>query len=227
MERRRISEIFDDIELVGRIKKRLPYLFQLAELEASRAGKVGMEVGTFREQILIALLIYKFGEENVNTDIPITAPEVDVEVFGFPVSIRTITGWGGVKIAWTVDPQKVREFQEKYKPTCDILLALIRWNANGYLFYIPLEAQQIVLEEMGRDRYLKLPKPGTNPRGIEISKEALLRLTKDKTTRSIEIFWYRFKIKHKPYDRWIKYWKEDVLPPPEVLSSEKDFKDQV
>lgn len=40
----RLSEIFNDEKLVEKIKRRLPYLFQLAELESSRAGKIGMEV---------------------------------------------------------------------------------------------------------------------------------------------------------------------------------------
>ncbi len=42
----RLGEIFEDKKLVRKIKKRLPYLFQLAELESSRAGKIGMEVGS-------------------------------------------------------------------------------------------------------------------------------------------------------------------------------------
>ena len=41
----RLIEIFEDTKLVNRINK-LPYLFQLAELESSRAGKIGMEVGS-------------------------------------------------------------------------------------------------------------------------------------------------------------------------------------
>jgi hypothetical protein len=61
----------------------------LAELESSRAGKIGMEVGSIREKIIIALLIYKFGAENVNTEIPIIEAEVDVEVFGKPLSIKS------------------------------------------------------------------------------------------------------------------------------------------
>ena len=65
----RLIEIFDDAKLVNRIKNKLPYLFQLAELESSRAGKIGMEVGSLRERIIIALLIYKFGEANVETNI--------------------------------------------------------------------------------------------------------------------------------------------------------------
>ncbi len=44
-----LIEIFEDPKLVNRIKTRLPYLFQLAELESSRAGKIGMEVGSLRE----------------------------------------------------------------------------------------------------------------------------------------------------------------------------------
>ncbi len=55
----------------------MPYLFHLAELENSRAGKVGMEIGSLRERIVVSLLIYKFGEENVETEIPITEPEID------------------------------------------------------------------------------------------------------------------------------------------------------
>jgi len=42
----RLIEIFEDTKLVDRIKNKLPYLFQLAELESSRAGKIGMEVGS-------------------------------------------------------------------------------------------------------------------------------------------------------------------------------------
>lgn len=42
----RVVEIFEDQALVERIRNRLPYLFQLAELESSRGDKVGMEVGS-------------------------------------------------------------------------------------------------------------------------------------------------------------------------------------
>lgn len=60
-----LVKIFQDKKLVDRIKKRLPHLFQIAEIESSRAGKVGMEVGSLRERMIIALLIHRFGEENV------------------------------------------------------------------------------------------------------------------------------------------------------------------
>jgi len=149
---RRLIEIFEDERLVGKIKRRLPYLFQLAEMESSRAGKTGMEVGPAREKIVVALLVYKFGESNVETEIPITEPEVDAKLFGELVSIKTITGksFGGVKLIWAVDAQKAREFRESYYPHCDILLVQVNWNDIGGFYYIPLEVQKRLFDKVGR-----------------------------------------------------------------------------
>jgi len=207
----RLIEIFEDGELVEKIKRRLPCLFQLAELESSRAGKIGMEVGSLRERIIVALLVYKFGEANVETEIPITEPEVDVRLFGDPVSVKTITGkgFGGVKLIWTVDAQKAREFRDTYYPHCDILLVRINWNDIGGFYYIPLESQKVLFERVGTEGYIKLPKPGTNPRGVEITKEALLSLVEDEMSRVIEISWQRTKVDYNPYKRWVDYWRED------------------
>ena len=88
----RLAELFEDKLIVEKIKKRLPHLFQIGDLECSRAGKIGMEVGSVRERIIVALLIYKFGETNVETEIPITEPEVDAKLFGEPISVKTFTG---------------------------------------------------------------------------------------------------------------------------------------
>ena len=100
-----LKGLFSDGPIIDKIQRRLPYMFQLAELESSRAGKIGMEVGSLRERIISSLLIYKFGEKNVETDLPITEPEIDVKLFGSPISIKTITGKEptGVKLIWTVD----------------------------------------------------------------------------------------------------------------------------
>jgi len=206
----RLVEIFEDRELVEKIKKRLPYLFQLAGLESSRAEKIGMEVGSLRERIIVALLIYKFGEDNVETEIPITEPEVDARLFGQPVSVKTRTGRGfsGVKLIWTVDAQKAKEFRETYYPHCDILLAQINWNNKGGFYYIPLGVQKRLFDKIGKGKYIKLPKPGTNPRGVEITKEALEALAKHKESRVIEIYWQKTKIDYNPYKKWVDYWEE-------------------
>jgi len=203
-----LIEIFEDESMKQKIARKIPYLFNIAELESSRAGKIGMEVGSLRERILVALLIYKFGEENVETEIPITEPEIDARLFGYPISIKTITGLGGVKFSWTVDAQKSKEFVESYYPKGDLFLAVIVWGGEGGLYCIPLDTQKRVFENMGRERYFKLPKPGTNPRGVEIGKETLLSLMSDRETKSIKIIWRRSKIDYNPYQRWIDYWRE-------------------
>jgi len=42
------------------------------------------------------------------------------------LSIKTITGSGGVKAIWTVNAKKASEFVESYEPKCDILLAQLQ-----------------------------------------------------------------------------------------------------
>jgi len=207
----RLAELFEDEALVRKIKKRLPYLFRIAEVESSRAGKVAMEVGSVRERIIVALLIYKFGEAHVETKIAVTESQLDVRLFGAPVSIKTITGksLGGVKLIWTVDPEKAREFQRSYYPGCDILLVQINWNNTGDFCYIPLEAQRQLFDAVGRENYIKLPKGGTNPRGVEITKEALSRLVQDSRSRRISIHWEKPSIEFSPYKRWVDLWEED------------------
>ncbi len=189
---------------------RLPYMFQLAELESSRAGKVGMEVGSLRERIITSLLIYKFGEKNVETDLPITEPEIDVKLFGSPISIKTITGKDivGVKLIWTVDATKAREFLETWRPKFDLILVHINWSSVGGVYYIPDYVQQRVFDRMGREEYIKLPKQGTNPRGVEISNEALREITTNEDTMSIKVEWKRANIQYNAFKRWVDLWGE-------------------
>lgn len=206
-----ITDLFTDKKMIAKIQARLPELFHIAELESSRAGKIGMEVGSARERILIALLIYKFGEANVETEIPITEPEVDVRVYGRPVSIKTITGksLNGVKLIWTVDAEQALQFSERYNPSCDILLAQMNWNDQGWFFFFPKSAQIETLQQIGRQRYIKLPKAGTNPRGVEISAEALKLLAGHSKSLSMPVVWYRKHVDYDPYERWLDLWEKD------------------
>lgn len=213
-----LIELFDDEVIKETIRNKLPKLFRIAELESSRAGKIGMEVGSMREKILVALLIYKFGERNVETEIPITEAEVDVKLFNQTISIKTITGDGRVKLVWTVDRMSVLRFVETYEPHCDMLLAQIKWDLSnekltkgihpGGLFLIPTDVQQRVFNEIGREHYLTTPKEGTNPRGVEFSKDGLTRLLEDRDTKCIEIIWRRSEFIYDPYKRWVDLWRE-------------------
>ena len=205
-----IKNLFADQKLVEKIKVKLPKLFQVAELESSRDGKVGMQVGSLREKILVAMLIYAFGEENVQGDIPITESETDVIVFDNPISIKTITGSGsGVKLIWTVDAAQALQFSQNYQPNCDMLFVRINWDNGGGVYYFTKEVQCSVLDEMGRENYIKLPKPGTNPRGVEMHANAVKKLIEHSDTLCIPIDWKKEVIDYKPFERWVELWEKD------------------
>ena len=206
-----LLNLFSDTRIVAKVKNRLPYLFQLAELESSRAGKIGMEVGSVREKVITALLIYKFGEENVESDLPITEPEIDVKLFNQPISIKTISGRepSVVKLIWTVDAEKARNFLDTWHPTYDLIFVHINWSSRGGLYYIPYEVQNTVFNKIGRENYIKLPKQGTNPRGVEISNDALKTLINSDKTEFIEVNWVKESIDYDPFKRWIELWSEE------------------
>jgi len=50
---------------------------------------------------------------------------------------------------------------------------------------------------------------GTNPRGVEITKEALTALVEDEGTKVVRIGWQRIEIKFNSYSRWVDLWRED------------------
>jgi hypothetical protein len=204
-----INDLFEDQNIISKIKNKLPYLFQLAEQENSRNGKLGMEIGSARERILIALLMFKYGKDAVDTDLPITFKEVDVIVSELPISIKTITAstLNGVKLIWTVDAKKAIEFANDYKPECGMLLTQINWGSTGYLYYFTTESQAVVLSRLGKEKYFKLPKAGTNPRGVEISKEALNLLVSKGDTGTIAIPFERRHVEYNQYDKWLELWE--------------------
>jgi hypothetical protein len=206
-----IYKIFSEELLINKIKEKLPFLFQLAEIDNSRDGKLGMEIGSARERILIALLIYKFGEKNVKTDIAITESEIDVIVFDEPISIKTVTNRNvvGVKLIWTVDAQKALAFINNYSPECDILFIHINWDGKGGMYLLSKEGQKEILKKYGKAFYFKLPKAGTNPRGVEITNEAINKLVEHYSTKKIEIDWSREEsVEYNSYARWVDHWKE-------------------
>lgn len=204
-----IEEIFTDKDTVSKIQAKLPRLFRIAEIESSRAGKIGMEVGSLREQVIIGLLIHKFGDKKVNTQIPITESETDVIVDGKKLSIKTITKTGGVKAAWTVDAKSSKKFIDNYKPKCDLFLIRIWWGeSRDSVFFIPLRVQKKIFKLLGKKRYLKMPKAGTNPRGVEFSKETIKELLKSKSTLKIKINWIKQDILYNVYKRWVEFWAE-------------------
>ena len=83
---------------------------------------------------------------------------------------------------------------------------------NILIFYYIFnkESQQQVLNDIGRDRYIKLPKENTNARGVEITAEALSILETNKDTRCININFTREKIDYREiYTKWLDAWREE------------------
>lgn len=206
-----LDKLFSDSHMVEKIQAKLPLFFQMAEAENSRAGKLGMEIGSARERILIALLMYYFGRENIDADLSINAKEVDVIVFDQGISIKTLSGGlSGVKLIWTTDKYKVEEFVRGYKPCCDMIFASIKWGKLGLLAYIPQGVQARVLKDMDAEDFFKIPRENTNPRGVEISKRALEACLEDKGTYKIPIEWIRDKnLVFDPYEKWLRLWEEE------------------
>lgn len=54
---------------------------------------------------------------------------------------------------------------------------------------------------------MKLPMPGTNPRGVEIRKEALEKTQNHENTYEIKVHWTKQDIQISPYKRWVDYWE--------------------
>ena len=204
-----LTDLFTNKNTVKKIQQKLPKLFRIAEIESSRAGKIGMEVGFLRERVISGLLIHAFGEGNIDTNIPSTEPETDVMVFGKDLSIKTITGNGGVKAVWTVDAKSSEDFIKNYRPKCDIILVQTWWGKRKDSFFlIPIDVQRDVFDSFGRNRYLRMPKAGTNPRGVEFSKDALDMMLQDKKTLKISVDWLKGNVKYDVLKRWVDMWND-------------------
>ena len=85
----------------------------------------------------------------------------------------------------------------------------MNWENTGGFFLFPKSAQVDVLEQIGRKRYIKLPKPGTNPRGIELSVEALEFLAEHSQSQNIPIQWHKSTVEYDPYHRWLDLWERE------------------
>lgn len=206
-----IEAMFKNKQNKKKIQQKTPILFHLAEEESKRAGKIGMEVGVLRERAIVSMFIHFLGEQNVRVDVPTTQAELDVYVASVPISIKTITvsnknNFSGVKASWTVDKIKVQQFVQEYKPSCSLVFTQVNWSNQGGLYYVPLKVQQELFNNTSKADYFKLPKEGTNPRGIEYQAKALETLCKHKDSICIEINWERPSIKVNVYERWVDIW---------------------
>lgn len=90
-----------------------------------------------------------------------------------------------------------------------MLLVHINWSGMGGVYYFTREMQGKIMQQMGRHHYIALPKPGTNPRGVELSKQAVRTLAKHPQSLRIPVKWEKREIQFDPYKRWLELWEQD------------------
>ena len=200
------KDIFTSVEFQDLIKSKLPKLFEIAEVESTRGGKIGMEVGILRERVLTSFFISKVGEDNVDSDSSATENSKDVQVNGDDISIKTFTGSGysGVKIFWTSDTESAKRVMDTYTPKFDLIVANINWGSNkGGLYYVDKQTQRQVMDSGGRNKFLKISS-GSNNRGITYGTDVLKKLLNHENTLKIEIDWVKTNEKFNIFERWVK-----------------------
>jgi len=200
------KDIFTSVEFQNLIKSKLPKLFEIAEVESTRGGKIGMEVGILRERVLTSFFISKVGEDNVDSDSSATENSKDVQVNGDDISIKTFTGSGysGVKIFWTSDTESAKRVMDTYTPKFDLIVANINWGSNkGGLYYVDKQTQRQVMDSVGRNKFLKISS-GSNNRGITYGTDVLKKLLNHENTLKIEIDWVKTNEKFNIFERWVK-----------------------
>ena len=200
------KDIFTSVEFQDLIKSKLPKLFEIAEVESTRGGKIGMEVGILRERVLTSFFISKVGEDNVDSDSSATENSKDVQVNGDDISIKTFTGSGysGVKIFWTSDTESAKRVMDTYTPKFDLIVANINWGSNkGGLYYVDKQTQRQVMDSVGRNKFLKISS-GSNNRGITYGTDILKKLLNHENSLKIEIDWVKTNEKFNIFERWVK-----------------------
>lgn len=198
-----LIQLFESKSRLNRLVERLPRAFEIVKNEVPSGNPA---VGILREHVLSAFFIDEFGQEHVRIPDDGVRRGYDLKLHDHKLSIKTTTGSSGVKVLWTVDPLQVgREIARDYEPDCDMFLVNIFWNqSKKSIFYIPLEVQQRVHQELGDD-YLSA-KVGTNHRGISITSTAMRCLKSHEQTLSANVNWQRRGLDNSPYKRWLSYW---------------------
>ena len=196
-----IRQLLTNPKYVEVIQRKLPPAFQTVEYEL----KGNPAVGLLREQIILGMLIAFLGEANVKLIQGGVNPDIDCYVGSSPLSIKTVSLSGGIRLKWTSNAVKAREFINGYKPISDLLVIRIVWEETGVLRFIPLDVQQNLFGQIGVARYLDY-RGATNTRGVNLSLEAAQTLNRHSQSISVPILWKKSKVIGNPVDKWIDYW---------------------
>lgn len=185
------------------IQQNLPSAFQTVEDEL----KGNPAVGLLREQVILGMLVAFLGEEKVELVPSGVNPDIDCYVDSKPLSIKTVSSSSGIRLKWTSNAVKAKEFIDSYKPTSDLLVVRIIWRELGGILFIPLDIQQHVFSQIGVTRYLDY-RGTTNTRGVNLSPEAERAFYRHPRMVNLPILWKRTEETINPISKWIDYWRE-------------------
>ena len=199
-----IINLLNDKVAINKLIIGIPKAFQIAKIEIPGGNPA---VGLLREQAIIGYFKHYFKDE-VSTPIEGNKRDFDVSICNQKLSIKTATKNGSIKVLWTVDTSVVNREINNYVPKCDLFLIRIWWGSNEYsIFYIPIEVQINVLQELEIPANYLHSSTGTNNRGIEISRQAMKLLENHEKTIKLKVDWKTDELDYSPYDRWEEYWK--------------------
>lgn len=157
--------------------KNLILLYQLSQTECSRGSNLTPEIGSSRERDLIASLKSNLLLD-VNYDIPNRKKE-DVIINNDNISIKhssnKMNSRSGIKIIWTVDNERRKQFVDNFIFKCNLLIIYVRFNeslSSGELEIIYISQSELVHQQINsgiRKESIFNCLQG-NSRGIEFSK---------------------------------------------------------
>lgn len=198
-----ISQLLTNPSYSEIIQQKLPPAFQTVEDEL----KGNPAVGLLREQVILGMLIAFLGEQRIKLIESGVNPDIDCFVDSEPLSIKTVSFSGGIRLKWTSNAVKAKEFIDTYEPIGNLLVIRITWGQTGSMRFLPLDLQQQVFSQIRVTRYLEY-RGATNTRGVNLSPEAESALIRHPQSVSLPILWQRSETVVNPLDKWIGYWRE-------------------
>ena len=179
--------------------KNLIYLYQISQIECSRNKKLTQEVGSSRERDFIAIASSN-PSLSVVYDLP-NKDEEDVVINSQALSIKHSSNkantQNGIKIKWTVEAEKRKEFLENFVFNNDIIIIYVRFNDTKTcgtieIIYITKETMQnehLLFKSQNQKTFKCLD---GNSRGIEFETKYFNSI-KNKTKFHIKISFNNFK----------------------------------
>lgn len=202
-----IEQLLTSSRYIKTIQQNLPPAFQTVEDELRGNPALGL----LREQVILGMLVAFLGEKHIELVPSGVNPDIDCYVDSAPLSIKTVSSSSGIRLKWTSNEVKAKQFMDGYQPMSDLLVVRIIWKKLGGIQFISQDIQKLVFHQIGVSRYLDY-RGATNTRGVNLSPEAEQSLYRHPHMVNLPILWERTTEIINPIGKWIDYWRETITP---------------